>query len=142
MLVRITDTGLCGALRAMRILELEILSKNEKWSRKRREAYCPLKGHTVLWPIFFRSCIGLREFKCSQRKGVGTWYMSSCMGIGELLRYPFWQSGGTVLYERANVEKMTKRHSWVEYGTDHGIEISHSFRSLKKTFKIFVLPVY
>ena len=54
----LTDTGLCGALRAMRILALEFLSKNEKRSRKRRGAKCPRKGHTVLWPTFFQSCIG------------------------------------------------------------------------------------
>ena len=44
--IRLTDTGLCGALRAMRILALEIISK------------CPRKGHTVLWRTFFQSCIG------------------------------------------------------------------------------------
>ena len=49
----LTDTGLCGALRAMRIFELEFLSKNEKRSRKRRGAKCPRKGHTVLWRNFF-----------------------------------------------------------------------------------------
>ena len=54
----LTDTGLCGAIRAMRILALEFLSKNEKRSRKRRGAKCPRKGHTVLWRTFFRSCIG------------------------------------------------------------------------------------
>ena len=29
-----TDTGLCGTLRAMRILALEFLSKNEKWIKR------------------------------------------------------------------------------------------------------------
>ena len=36
-----TDTGLCGAFRATRILALEFLSQNEKRSRKRRGAKCP-----------------------------------------------------------------------------------------------------
>ena len=54
----LTDTGLCGALRAMRILAFEFLSKNEKRSRKRRGAKCPRKEHTVLWRTFFRPYIG------------------------------------------------------------------------------------
>ena len=50
----LSDTGLCGApLRAMRILALEFLSKNEKRSRKRRGAKCPRKGHTACGELFF-----------------------------------------------------------------------------------------
>ena len=51
--LRLTDTGLSCALRAMRIFALEFLSKNEKRSRKRHGAKCPRKGHTVLWPTIF-----------------------------------------------------------------------------------------
>ena len=51
-IIRLSDTGLCGAFRAMRILALEFVSKNENRSRKRRGAKCPRKGHTVLWPSF------------------------------------------------------------------------------------------
>ena len=47
-IIRLSDTGLCGAFRAMRILALEFVSKNENRSRKRRGAKCPRKGHTVL----------------------------------------------------------------------------------------------
>ena len=49
----LTDTGLCGALRAMRIFAIDFFSKREKRSRKRHGAKCPRKGHTVLWPTFF-----------------------------------------------------------------------------------------
>ena len=55
-LTPLTDTGLFGALRAIRILVLEFLSKNEKLSRKRSEISS--RGHTVLWRTFFQSCIG------------------------------------------------------------------------------------
>ena len=49
----LTDTGLCGAFKTIRILALKFLSKNEKRSRKRRGAKYPRKGHTVLRRTFF-----------------------------------------------------------------------------------------
>ena len=54
----LTETGLCGALKTMRILALEFVSKNEKRIRKRRGAKFPGKGHIVLWRTFFQSRIG------------------------------------------------------------------------------------
>ena len=41
-MMTLTDTGLCVAFRDMRILALEFISKNEKWSRKSGEFFLPV----------------------------------------------------------------------------------------------------
>ena len=53
ILVWLTDTGLCGALRVIRILALEFLSKNEKRCRKRRGAKCPRRDTQFCGELFF-----------------------------------------------------------------------------------------
>ena len=48
----LNDTGLCGALRAMRILALEFLSATKKGS-KRREAKCSRRDTQSCGELFF-----------------------------------------------------------------------------------------
>ena len=50
---RLSDTGLCGALKAMQIFALEFLAKNEEVSRKRRGAKGPRRDTQSCVEMFF-----------------------------------------------------------------------------------------